>query len=114
MTTINPLGTQGGSAANVKSIHDHWALFLTEGVLLVIFGAAVIVVPPFATLAVTIFLGWLFLISGISGFVITLMERQAAGFWWALLSAILAIVVGGLLLWKPLEGIVSLTIVLIA
>ena len=44
------------------AIHEHWGLYLTEGIILVVLGIAAIVVPPLASLAVTIFLGWLFLI----------------------------------------------------
>ncbi|MGE3160065.1 MAG: DUF308 domain-containing protein, partial [Xanthobacteraceae bacterium] len=55
----------------VKSIHDHWVLFLIEGIVLVILGLLAIVLPPIATLAVTILVGWLFLISGIVGLIMT-------------------------------------------
>ena len=56
--------------------------------------AAAIVLPPLATLAVTIVFGWLFLISGVIGLFTTFMMRQAPGFWWSLISAMLGIVVG--------------------
>src|SRR5262249_4386380 len=39
--------------------------------------------------------------------------RQAPGFWWSLISAILGIAVGALLLLRPLSGVLSLTLVLI-
>jgi Short repeat of unknown function (DUF308) len=38
--------------------------------------------------------GWLFLISGIVGLITTFRMRQAPGFWWSLVSAILGIAVG--------------------
>jgi len=97
----------------VKSIHDHWALFLIEGIVLVILGLLAIVLPPIATLAVTILVGWLFLISGIVGLIMTFMARQAPGFWWSLLSAALAIAAGIVLLWSPLRAAVTLTLLLI-
>ena len=49
------------------AVRAHWKAFLVEGILLVILGMAAIIVPPMASLAVTIFLGWMFLISGIVG-----------------------------------------------
>ena len=49
------------------AVRAHWKAFLIEGILLVVFGLAAIIVPPAASLAVTILLGWLFLISGIAG-----------------------------------------------
>jgi uncharacterized membrane protein HdeD (DUF308 family) len=65
-------------------------------------------------LAVTILLGWLFLVSGILGLITTFWMRHAPGFWWSLLSAVLAIVVGAVLLASPLTGAFSLTLVLVA
>jgi uncharacterized membrane protein HdeD (DUF308 family) len=97
----------------LTSLHDHWVLFLVEGIVLVVLGIVAIVFPPVATLAVAIFLGWLFLISGIVGLATTYMMRQAPGFWWSLLSAALAVLVGGILLARPVVGAVSLTFVLI-
>jgi uncharacterized membrane protein HdeD (DUF308 family) len=94
--------------------HDHWVLFLVEGVVLVVLGATAIIIPVLATLAATIILGWLFLVSGIMGLVSTFWMRQAPGFWWALISAVLGIVVGVLLLAAPIRGALSLTIVLIS
>ena len=81
--------------------------------LLLILGAIAIIIPPIATLAVTIVIGWLFLISGIVGLVTTFMMRNAPGFWWSLVSAALAVVAGGWLLARPLSGAVSLTIVVV-
>lgn len=97
-----------------QSLHDHWVLYLVEGVVLVVLGATAIVLPPLATLAVTIILGWLFLVSGVMGLFTTFWMRHAPGFWWALLSAVLGIVVGFMLLATPLTGAFSLTIVLVA
>ena len=96
-----------------KSIHEHWLLFLIEGIVVVILGLVAIVVPPIATLAVTILVGWLFLISGIVGLVTTFMSRQAPGFWWSLLSAVLGIAAGIVLLVSPLRAMVTLTLLLI-
>ena len=70
--------------------------------------------PPVATLAFTIVLGWLFLFSGVMGLITTFWMRHAPGFWWSLISAALGIVVGGLLLARPISGALSLTIVLVA
>jgi uncharacterized membrane protein HdeD (DUF308 family) len=95
-------------------LHEHWALFLVEGVVLLVLGATAVVLPPIATLAVTILFGWLFLVSGIVGLVTTFWMRHAPGFWWSLLSAALGIIVGAMLLASPVTGALSLTLVLIA
>ena len=97
----------------LTSLRDHWVLFLVEGIVLVLLGIAAIMLPVVATLAVAIFLGWLFLISGIIGLITTFMMRNAPGFWWSLLSAVLALGAGLILLAWPVSGAVSLTLVLI-
>ena len=96
-----------------RSIHAHWKLFMIEGVVLLILGLAAIVVPPIASLAVAIFLGWLFLVSGMVGLLTTYWMRHAPGFWWSLLSAVLALIVGVVLIGWPIGGVLSLTLVLI-
>ncbi len=101
-------------AAFGRTLHDHWGLFLAEGIILVILGLLAIVVPPLATLAATFFIGWLFVISGIAGLIMTFMARRAPGFWWSLLSAVIALIAGALLLWQPVLGVLSLTFVIIA
>jgi uncharacterized membrane protein HdeD (DUF308 family) len=93
------------------AVREHWKAFLIEGILLVILGFAAIVVPPLASLAVTIFLGWMFLISGIAGLALTFWGRRVPGFWWSLISAVLGIVAGVILLARPLQGTLTLTIV---
>ena len=99
--------------ALAQSVREHWVLFLIEGIVLVVLGILAIVVPPLATIAFTLFLGWLFLISGIVGLFTTFWARQAPGFWWSLFSAVLAIAAGIVLLAWPISGAVSLTLLLI-
>src|ERR1700745_534718 len=93
------------------AVREHWKAFLFEGILLVVLGLAAMIVPPLASLAVTIFLGWMFLISGIAGLFVTYWARQMPGFWWSLFSAALAVLAGGILLAKPAQGVLTLTIV---
>ena len=97
-----------------KALHDHWALFLVEGVVLLVLGATAVALPLLATLALTIIIGWLFLVSGVMGIVTTFWMRHAPGFWWSLISAVLGIAVGLTLLASPVSGAFSLTLVLIA
>ena len=109
-----PNDAAGMERAVANAIHEHWKLFLVEGIILVLLGMAAIIVPPIATLAFTIIIGWLFLISGIVGLVTTFWMRHAPGFWWSLFSAAIAILAGGVLLAQPITGTLSLTFVLIA
>ena len=93
------------------SVRVHWKAFLVEGVVLLLLGLAAIVIPPLASLAVTIVLGWMFLMSGIAGLAVTYWARQMPGFWWSLISAALAISAGVILLARPVQGTLTLTIV---
>ena len=111
--TLNQPGDDLGRAV-ANAIHAHWMLFLIEGVILIVLGAAAIILPVVATLAVTLLIGWLFLISGGVGLVTTFWMRNAPGFWWALLSAVIGIAAGVVLIRWPISGTLSLTIVLIA
>ena len=79
-------------------VADHWMLFLLEGVALIVLGLLAIVIPSIATPSVTYVLGWLFLVSGTIGLGTTFWARQAPGFWWSLVSALLAILVGVVLI----------------
>jgi uncharacterized membrane protein HdeD (DUF308 family) len=114
VSPLQPSANSKLSAALNQSMHDHWGLFLAEGIALSVFGLAAIIVPPLAGLVATVFLGWLFLIAGIMGLVATLSARQAPGFGWSLLSAIAAVIVGSVLVWNPLRGLVTLTYVMTA
>src|SRR5471032_1586254 len=93
------------------AVREHWKAFLFEGILLVVLGLAAMILPPLASLAVTIFLGWMFLISGVAGLALTFWARGMPGFWWSLVSAALAVAVGLVLLARPMQGILTLTIV---
>jgi uncharacterized membrane protein HdeD (DUF308 family) len=111
--TMNQPNIEQFQRAVATSLHEHWVMFLIEGIVLVVLGLLAIVVPPIATLAVEILVGWLFLVSGVMGLITTFWMRQAPGFWWALLSAVLGIGAGIVLLAYPLSGVLSLTLVLI-
>jgi len=96
------------------AVRRHWVLFLSEGIALVILGFLALMAPRIASVAATVFFGWILLLSGIVGLIATFRARHAPGFAWSLLSALVGIVAGALLLGWPLQGTFSLTAVLIA
>jgi uncharacterized membrane protein HdeD (DUF308 family) len=95
-----------------KTVKAHWKAFLFEGILLAVLGIAALILPPLASLAIAIFLGWIFLISGIGGLIVTYWARTTPGFWWSLISAALAVLAGMLLLARPMQAVLTLTILL--
>src|SRR5580698_2965244 len=99
-------------SAIATSLSAHWRWFLIEGIVLLLLGFAAIAIPPLATFAVEILIGWLLLASGVVGLITTLRMRRAPGFWWSLLSALVGVAAGVVLLAWPVSGAVSLTLIL--
>ncbi len=95
-------------------IHAHWKFFLADGIVMMILGAAAIVVPNLASLAITILVGWLFFVGGIFRTLTAWRRRRAPAFGWSLATGLLAVVLGVVLLARPLAGMVTLTLALAA
>jgi uncharacterized membrane protein HdeD (DUF308 family) len=87
----------------------HRLLHLVEGAILVFLGIAAVFVP--FRLGITL-LWWLFLIGGVTGLATTLMMRSAPGFWWSLLSAVLALSVAAMLFAMPELAVVGIPLLL--
>ncbi len=113
MTTANPTLVEMQRTIG-DTLRAHWRLYVFQGVLMIVLGVLAVAAPAFATLTVDIYVGWLFLFSGVLGLIAVFSARNVPGFLWTLVTAFLSIVVGGVLLWKPVEGALSLTIVLTA
>jgi len=113
MTTANPNFVETQRAISV-TLRAHWRLFVFQGVIMIVLGALAIAAPVLATLAVDVYVSWLFLFSGTIGLVAMFSARNVPAFLWTLITALLSVAVGVLLLWQPLEGVLSLTIVLTA
>lgn len=111
--TSGALNAEQIGATVGRTVRHHWQLFLMEGIALVVLGLLAIAAPVFASLAATIFFGWLLLISGGVGLIATLRARHAPGFVWSLVSAALGLAAGALLIVSPLRGTLSITAVLI-
>lgn len=85
-----------------RSTRPYWLQMLAEGIILVILGWLALFLPIFApAIALNTIIGWLFVVSGLVGVVTTAGGRHHPGFWWSLLSAVLAIAVGATLMEWP-------------
>ena len=73
--------------------------------MLILLGLLAMTVPLLANENVTGILGWLFLVSGATGLATTYWARQAPGFLWSLVSALLAIFVGVVLIENKSEDL---------
>lgn len=94
------------------AISEHWKAYLFEGVLFLIFGLAAIVLPPVAGIAITILLGWMFFMTGIAGLAFSFWARSGPGFWWSLISALLALFAGLVLIFRPVQSLETLTLLI--
>src|SRR6202012_1311713 len=101
-------------AAVTGALRQHWKFFLIEGIVLLVLGVIAVCVPHLATVTVEILIGWLILLSGVLGLVMTFQTRGSPGFGWSLLSAVVGIVAGIVLLLWPLSGVLTLTVMLTA
>jgi uncharacterized membrane protein HdeD (DUF308 family) len=86
-----------------------WKLQLGEGIVLVLLGVAAVFVPFRWGIA---FFVWLLLFGGIAGLITTIAMRQAAGFWWSLLSAVLALGIAVFVITMPEMALLAFPMVL--
>lgn len=81
------------------------------GTAMVIIGIGAILFPMFSTLVAALFVGWIFLISGIFLLVGAFSIHGTGPFFGALLLSLLSIAAGVFLLFNPLRGEIALTLV---
>jgi uncharacterized membrane protein HdeD (DUF308 family) len=106
--------TQSLHQAIRDTVRVHSGLFLAQGVITTLLGIAALIWPQFSTLAVELYVGWILLFSGVMGLVVMFFAPTVSGFLWTLLTAALSLFAGVLLLWHPVQGVVSLTLLLVA
>ena len=63
MSSSNPTFSDMQHAVR-DTVRLHWRLFLTQGVIMVILGLLAVIWPGISTIAVDVYVGWLFLLSG--------------------------------------------------
>jgi uncharacterized membrane protein HdeD (DUF308 family) len=95
-------------------IGAHWKLFFLQGAIMVALGVFAVLLPTFASLEFELLLGWMFIVGGFVRASMIFRKPLMPGRWWSILSSVLAVAIGGLLVARPLEGIMSLTVLLTA
>ena len=99
--------------AITETIRTSWAPFLVQGSIMMVLGVLAVIWPQISTLTADLYVGWMFLFSGLIGLVTMFIAPSASAFLWSLLTAALSLLVGVLLLWHPVEGAVTLTLLLV-
>lgn len=97
-----------------EAMRRHRKWYMVEGVILMLLGAAAVLLPQVATLATTLLVGWLFVLGGAVRLWATMSRRETPGFWLSLVTAVFAIILGLVLVAQPLAGALTLTMVLVA
>ncbi|MEB3355691.1 MAG: HdeD family acid-resistance protein [Synechococcales bacterium] len=82
------------------------------GIVLIILGIVAIAEPFFASVVIELFFGWLLIIGGFIQFIYAFQSRHTGGILLKILVSLLALAVGIFLVLNPLQGVVSLTLVL--
>lgn len=89
-------------------------VLLVTGALAVLAGAAAIVVPAVASVAIAVLLGWLLMLAGALMGAYAWTHRDAPGTGLRIAMAVLTLIVGLWLVAFPLDGALTLTVLLTA
>ena len=87
---------------------------LIAGIALIVLGTVAIIAPGIATLFVTTFLGWLFIISAVAEFYLAFQVHGGWRIAGAVLTGLVSLVAGAWLLLNPAAGALALTFLLAA
>src|SRR5258708_20550288 len=88
----------------------NWSIALS--ILLILAGLFAILIPPISGLAVTLLIGWAMIISSITHFIFAFKTHTTGSLFWELLLGAVYLFAGGYLLFHPLAGLLSLTLLL--
>jgi uncharacterized membrane protein HdeD (DUF308 family) len=96
----------------LQAIRGKWLWLVVLGIALIVLGIILLGSPVIATLATVTAIGILILLGGAMEVVGAFWCQEWSGFFLALLSGILGVVVGLMLLANPIQGGITLTILL--
>lgn len=99
-----------GSVGFDGRIGAGWGWILIYGIVSVLFGFAAFVWPFAATLAVTLVIGTFFIVSGVFSVAAGVFGRGHDGRAYAVLFGLLSLVIGCIMVFEPVSGAVSLTL----
>ncbi len=96
-----------------EALSKNWKLLLVGGIISVVLGLIAIIIPPLASVGITILVGILLLVGAV-GMVAEAISRGTTGHRiWSGILAVLYVIAGVWLLINPIEGTITLTVVLI-
>ena len=96
-----------------ETVRRHAGLFLLQAALMIVAGVVALVYPLVSSLAVTLFLGWMLIISGIVQAFTLIATSKVPHFWLQLVSAVLSIITGVLFVRNPGVAVTTLALLLV-
>lgn len=114
MSTTGPAGfgaATAGTAASPPPGHGSvW--FTIEGVVLIALGVLAVAFSLAAGVAAALVIGWILILSGVVGLVSTFRGGGHTHRAWSLVSALLAVLVGALVIFDPVAGALGVAMLL--
>ena len=108
--TISPHGTAGSFSERIEQhLRDHRGKYILQGILFVMTGIISASLSGTTALHTELLIGIALLVTGLFQLALTLKSKMH---WWSLLSALLSVVIGTLILWKPFPVLVSVVTLL--
>jgi uncharacterized membrane protein HdeD (DUF308 family) len=87
-----------------QELKSHKGKYIFQGTAFIIFGVLAAALPVATALSAELLIGVVLLLSGIFQLVLTIKSRMH---WWSLLSSCLSMIIGILMVWKPLAGLLA-------
>ena len=96
-----------------ETVRKYSVWYLLQGGLMVVAGVVALLYPFFASTAIVLILGWLLIFAGIVQGIGLIGAGNVPHYWLQLISAVIAIVIGVLMLRQPDNGLMIITALLI-
>jgi uncharacterized membrane protein HdeD (DUF308 family) len=90
----------------------HATAVRNTGIVLIVLGILALVLPMAAAFAIELILGWLILLAGITQILHALRSKGSNRFWWEAGIGVLYCLVAFSLLVNPMQGLITLTLLL--
>ena len=95
-----------------EALAKSWKMLMTAGIISIVLGAIAIIVPPLASVTITLLVGILLLVGAVA-YVAEAISRGTTGHRiWSAIVAVLYVIAGVWLIINPAEGTITLTWVL--
>jgi uncharacterized membrane protein HdeD (DUF308 family) len=96
-----------------ETVRRHSGLMLLQAALMIVAGVLAFVYPLLSALAVTLFLGWMLIFSGVVQALTLVVTSRVPHFWLQLVSAVLSVITGILFVRNPGVAVTTLALLLV-